>query len=239
MLDAHSRYLPSNPRSSNAGHGYPLICPFSGSLKADLDQRTLLRLPPLRLPLTNVVFRYDRPEASSSIPTLDPHTKCHGGLSGYPKSIPAALLLAVIKSRGYTREDSKGRAGVPLSQSGIGARGYVSLLPFTSYESYLLFAPISTARMPPAWHDRAERWCRAWFLRFFRARADIYSYIFIAACFVFTQLVSSQQCGWGMRCDPWHRGAAIISAALSGKDSFPPRTYSESTPFRLSKSFAL
>ncbi|KAJ7320971.1 hypothetical protein DFH08DRAFT_384947 [Mycena albidolilacea] len=106
------RYLRSNPRGSNAGHGYPPICPFSGSLKVDLDQRTLLRLPPLSLPLTDVVFRYDRPEASSSMPTLDPHTKCHGGLSGYPKSMSAALLLAVIKPRGYAREDSKGRGGV-------------------------------------------------------------------------------------------------------------------------------
>jgi hypothetical protein len=32
-------------------------------------------------------------------------------------------------------------------------------------------------------------------LRFFRARADEYSYILIDACFVFAQLVSSQQCG--------------------------------------------
>ncbi|KAJ7320989.1 hypothetical protein DFH08DRAFT_889756, partial [Mycena albidolilacea] len=36
-------YLRSNPRGSNAGHGHPPICPFSGSLKADLDQR--VRLP--------------------------------------------------------------------------------------------------------------------------------------------------------------------------------------------------
>jgi hypothetical protein len=32
-----------------------------------------------------------------------------------------------------------------------------------------------------------------------RARASEYSYILIAACFVFAQLVSSQQCGRGMR----------------------------------------
>ncbi|KAJ7887844.1 hypothetical protein B0H14DRAFT_1221493 [Mycena olivaceomarginata] len=81
-------YLRSNPRGSNAGHGYPPICPFSGSLKVDLDQRTLQRLPPFSLPLTDVVFRYDRPEASSSMPTLDPHTKCHGRLSVYPNPYP-------------------------------------------------------------------------------------------------------------------------------------------------------
>jgi hypothetical protein len=43
MLNANSRYLRFNPRGSNAGHGYPPICPFSLSWKADLDQR--VRLP--------------------------------------------------------------------------------------------------------------------------------------------------------------------------------------------------
>ncbi|KAJ7792785.1 hypothetical protein B0H14DRAFT_3498802 [Mycena olivaceomarginata] len=42
-------YLRPNPRGSNAGHAYPLICPFSGRLKADLDQR--VRPPFLALSL--------------------------------------------------------------------------------------------------------------------------------------------------------------------------------------------
>jgi hypothetical protein len=41
-------YLRSNPRGSNTGYGYPLICPFRGSLKVNLDQR-------VRLPCTSMM----------------------------------------------------------------------------------------------------------------------------------------------------------------------------------------
>ncbi|KAJ7860282.1 hypothetical protein B0H13DRAFT_2672113, partial [Mycena leptocephala] len=64
---------------------------------------TLLPPPPFSLPRTNLVFMYDRPGASSSMPTLNPHTKCHGGLSGYPKYMAAALCNAVIRSAYHGR----------------------------------------------------------------------------------------------------------------------------------------
>ncbi|KAJ7888651.1 hypothetical protein B0H14DRAFT_2693310 [Mycena olivaceomarginata] len=86
------------------------------------DHSTLPRLPPFSLPLTNVVFRYD-PQKLRSRCRLSPHTKCHGGLSGYPNPYPPRCFSPssnIGVMHGRTR---RAGAGVLLSQSGIGATG--------------------------------------------------------------------------------------------------------------------
>ncbi|KAJ7025111.1 hypothetical protein C8F04DRAFT_1289152 [Mycena alexandri] len=109
MFHAHSPTC-APPRGSNAGHvgASPLHV-----LDAVLTPSLFIRPSPLSLARTNVAGRYGRPGASSSCQLSTPHTKCHGGLSGYPKhvfSLPSDLKR---DWSGYTS----------------------SLLPFASYES--------------------------------------------------------------------------------------------------------
>ncbi|KAJ7711339.1 hypothetical protein B0H14DRAFT_3902572 [Mycena olivaceomarginata] len=104
MLDTHSPLL---ARGSNIGYGYPLICPFSGSLKVSLDQRTLLRLPPFSLPRLTSVFRHDRLGASSSMPTLNPtpNVLCAGGLEGQRRGFYS--LRAGLEQEGGSAQIAK------------------------------------------------------------------------------------------------------------------------------------
>jgi hypothetical protein len=156
-----------------------------------------------------------RPRRQLSTP---PHTKCHGDLSEnpyLPRCFSPSSSLGVM--RGRTR---RAGAGVLLSQSGIGATGYVSLPPFTSYESYLLFALISTARVPRAWHDRAERWCRAWFLLSASLcpgeRIFLYSYRCVLRLHA-ARIVPAMWLRHALRSVTQRSGD--ISAALSGNDN--------------------
>ncbi|KAJ7320963.1 hypothetical protein DFH08DRAFT_384818 [Mycena albidolilacea] len=162
-----------------------------------------------------------RPRCELSTPTPKATAAYRAIQNPYP---PRCFLpssnLGVIHGR-----TGRAGAGVLFSQSGIGARGYFSLLPFTSYESYLLPPLISAARAPPAWHDRAEQWCRAWFLLSVSScpgeRILLYSY----GCVLHpraARIVPAMWLSHALRSVA--KRSSDISVALSGND-LPLRTY--------------